>query len=514
MHSILHPGRILLLSATLTLAAAAAAAAPQSPKFRHVASKMQQTVDSAARVRKIKQRESLPPEERIDTVRSVETILAELVPRPAAVTVNQFRLPWIFMGYQPLAPRGVFEWAMPSYSGAPVWGDEVPVVQEPMKLWDILEAEEDHICLPEEADQQIATSTLYDLNAMNQSRAWLTDAMIAGALQSDLIYDFMVRNPASVDYSIWQLPVPKRLKDDDYSARAYIESQPDVPFDETTAQFIEMEQRRILWLHNVNGLVQFSQAYLSPNWYQGGNNHLALLLAASWNVQLNQVYYPKVLLTNSISYKLGINSTPGDKFHKYSVSEDIFQWNFQAGYKAWEKWFYSFTAQLKTQLLNNYGADSEVRKASFMSPGDLTLGLGMTYSSVNAKKTFSINASISPMSYNLKTCIDSRVNAAQFAIEPGHKSVSQIGSSAEVKVEWKLTSNISYNSRLFLFTDYHYFLGDWQNTIAFAINRFLSTQIYLHLRYDSSDGTSKERWNHWMFKEILSFGLSYTFSSK
>ena len=37
----------------------------------------------------------------------------------------------------------------------------------------------------------------------------------------------------------------------------------------------------------------------------------------------------------------------------------------------------------------------------------------------------------------------------------------------------------------------------------------------MHLRYDSgSDPALSPRWNRWMMKEILSVGLSYTFSTK
>ncbi|MDE6444449.1 MAG: hypothetical protein K2K64_08550, partial [Muribaculaceae bacterium] len=68
-------------------------------------------------------------------------------------------------------------------------------------------------------------------------------------------------------------------------------------------------------------------------------------------------------------------------------------------------------------------------------------------------------------------------------------------------------------TRVFLFTDYSYFLSDWENTMNFEINRFLSTQIYAHLRYDTST-ESLTKWKHFQLREVLSFGLTYTFSTK
>lgn len=271
----------------------------------------------------------------------------------------------------------------------------------------------------------------------------------------------------------------------------------------------------INWLHVFNIGLQLSQAYVSDNWYQGGNSYLAFLGNFMWDVQLNPVYHPKIIFQSTLSYKLAINSTPDDEYHKYSVSQDLFQYNLKAGYKAVHNWYYSFVAQFKTQLLHSYPANSEVRKASFLSPGELNVGFGMTYSKENAKKTLKFSASISPISYNLKTCIDKKIDVTQFNIKPGHKFLNEVGSNAEINFYAKMWHNATYTTRLFLFTDYKSFQGDWENTFNFQFSRFFSTQIYAHLRYDTSVDSSISRgWKKLMLKEILSFGLSYTFSTK
>lgn len=332
-------------------------------------------------------------------------------------------------------------------------------------------------------------------------------------LADAIIYSGMVRNPQTVEYAFWQLPVPPKMPEQDTSFEAYIRNQW-LPKPTQKIYGGLMERDRINWLHDAKASLHFSQAYVSPNWYQGGNNSLSLQINLYWDVQLNQIFHPNLLFDNVISYKLGLTSTPQDKYHKYAISEDLFQWNLKAGVKAFEHWFYSATIQFKTQLLNNYGSDSMVRAASFLSPGDFNAGLGMTYNKVNKKKTVKFNASISPISYNLKTCIDASVDAAQFNIKSGRKTANEIGSNAELTLDWALCKNISYKSRLFLFSNYKYFQGDWENTLSFNINRFLSTQIYCHLRYDSSSDLSSGKWHHWMLKEILSFGFSYAFSTK
>ena len=168
--------------------------------------------------------------------------------------------------------------------------------------------------------------------------------------------------------------------------------------------------------------------------------------------------------------------------------------------------------QFKTQLLNNYKKNSDELAAAFMSPGELNIGLGMTYAYQNPKKTLDFNASIAPGSYNLKTCTNRRIDPTQFGIDAGKTYVNQYGSSAELTLKWKMAYNIEYFSRLFLFTNYEYMQGDWENTITFNISRFLTTRVYAHLRYDSgAQPVENSRWHHWQLKEILSIGFAYKF---
>lgn len=344
---------------------------------------------------------------------------------------------------------------------------------------------------------------------------WLKTNIKARRLSEDLEYRQMVYHPESIDYADWDLPVPPRLPEEDYSFAGFLKRQnlPAINLEEAYIPEIELDKR--YWLHYFNAALQLSQAYVSTNWYQGGNNYLAFLFNLTWNVDLNTVFKPNLLFQSSFQYKLSINSNPKGSVHKYGTSQDLLQYSLKTGIKAYDHWFYSFNLLFNTQLFNAYEEDTKTMTSAFLSPGTLNLGLGMTYNFQNEKKTFKISASISPLAYNLKTCINKHVDPLQFNIQLGRKTVSEIGSSAEANMEWQLCSNVSWKSRLFLFTNYHYFLGEWENTFNFQINRFLSTQIYLYPRFDSSSEIAPgSKWKHWMFKELLSFGFSYVFSTK
>ena len=347
--------------------------------------------------------------------------------------------------------------------------------------------------------------------------SWLRNSMDAYRIQEDFMYRMMLQDYRNVDYAYWDLPVPPRLPEEDYSFRGFLKRMniPQSKIQNPEELPVHASGERINWLHVLNGGLQLSQAYISDNWYQGGNNYLAFLVNFLWDVQLNQVYYPKLMFQSTVTYKLAINSTTEDEYHKYSVSQDLFQYNLKAGYKATHNWYYSLTTMFKTQFLHAYPTNSNQRKASFLSPGELNFGLGMTYNKEHPKKKWKISVSIAPASYNLKTCIDSHIDHAQFGFDQDRKCKSEFGSNSEITFNWKIWDNITYFTRMFLFTDYSQFTGDWENTLDFKFNKFFSTQLYAHLRYDSSADTSiAPKWHKWMLKEILSVGLSYTFSTK
>ena len=231
-----------------------------------------------------------------------------------------------------------------------------------------------------------------------------------------------------------------------------------------------------------------------------------------YSLKLNQRFYPQYLFDLSIGYKLALNSAPDDSIHSHNITEDIFQINATMGLKAARRWFYSANIMFKTQLFNSYPTNSRERKASFLSPGELNVGLGMTYSYVNPKKTFNLGLSISPASWNMKTCLSHKIDPEVYGIDNGRRVKNKIGSSAELTMQWKMAYNIIYSTRLFGFTDYAYAYADWENTIDFNINRFLSTRLYVHFRYDTTTPAVEDsNWRKLQLKEIFSFGFSYHF---
>lgn len=344
---------------------------------------------------------------------------------------------------------------------------------------------------------------------------WLEEENAQNRTMKRIRRSLFFEHPERVKYNITLLPeAPKKFhavvnpEEHTIEIREVAVDVPAAP----TISAAPVQKRH--WIRSFNASLQFSQAYVSPNWYQGGNNNLNALGQLYYNVKLNDAFHPNLMFETTAQYKLGMNNAPDDSIHSYNISEDVFQVNTTFGVKAVKRWYYSFTGQFKTQLLNSYKSNSHDLVSSFLSPGELTAGVGMTYNYANKPKTFSFYASIAPVSYNLKTCISERINPETYGIEAGHKSVSKFGSSAELKLSWKISYNISFNSRIFAFTDYDSFQADWENTLAFEINRFLTTQIYAHLRYDTlTPHVEDTNWKKLQVKEIFSIGFAYKFAS-
>ena len=341
---------------------------------------------------------------------------------------------------------------------------------------------------------------------------WISREIAHNKHLENIKQNYMIEHPNKVQYNLETLPIaPKRVftKIDPSDSKITVQQQ-DLS---SIASLIDAQEiKRRNWLHSFSGLLQFSQAYNSPNWYQGGTNDLNMLLNLEFNTKLNEAFHPNLLFDTNFKYKLAINSTPDNPIRNYNISDDLFQINSKFGVRAAKRWFYSVQAQFKTQLFNGYDAN-DVLKTALLSPGELNVGLGMTYNYANEKKTFTFDASVSPLSYNMKTCFNDNIDETLFGIHEGRMTTSEIGSSGEFKLKWHISHNISLATRLFAFSDYSYFQGDLENTLAFTINRFLSTQINVNLRYDTS-APIDIKWHRLQLKEILSFGFSYTFKNK
>lgn len=286
--------------------------------------------------------------------------------------------------------------------------------------------------------------------------------------------------------------------------------------------FAQEEEAPKKWNRAGDVGLNFSQSHLS-NWAAGGDN------ALNWQSILNysvNYAHEKNKWDNSISLALGYSHLGDAKSIK---TDDKIELNSLYGYKAAKNLFYSLAFSFKTQFADgfDYKNDSTNRISGFLVPAYITLGIGMEY---KPSPIFSIN--FAPVTGRVTLVNDQDLaDRGEFGVDPaeydaitgakiadGKTSRFELGAKIAAILDIKLVENVSFNSKLELFSDYLHnpqnIDVDWQNLITMKINSWLNANISAHLIYDDDitimdkDGNSGPRTQ---FKEVLSIGLSYKF---
>lgn len=322
-------------------------------------------------------------------------------------------------------------------------------------------------------------------------------------------FGVMIERPDLVRYNTLTLPkAPQELiiVNDPTKQTITIVDKSTIPVT-TTIEAKPVKVKR--WRHSFSSNIQFSQVYVSPNWYQGGTSSLNLLSDQLFTFNYNDPS-GKVLFENLVQWKFNLTTSSEDTVNSVRVSEDLFQINSKFGYKAFGKWYYSASMLFKTQILTNYAPNSYVKEAEFLSPGELNVGVGMSYSFAYEKPVkLSHTLTIAPLSYNLRFVALPNINPTKFGINNG-RTRNEVGSSLDYTLTWDIRYNIRWMSHLYAFTNYDNVLVEWTNSIDFSFSNYFSTRLYLDLRYDSSVAPDP-RFGYLQIKELISLGFSYKF---
>lgn len=251
--------------------------------------------------------------------------------------------------------------------------------------------------------------------------------------------------------------------------------------------------------------VQFSQNYVSDNWYNGGESVKTLLGNLLW--QFNYDDRQKIQFENKIEWKLGFVTTPSDTVHKFKPNNDMVRLSSKLGYRAIYNWYYTLSGEFKTQIVPNYDTNSDNLIASLFSPAELNVGLGMDYKYIK-EEVCNLSVLINPFNYTRYSVASRRVDPTKYNVEAGKRVKNQLGSRLEVTLNYKILSNLTWDSKLSYTTNYEKVLSDWENTFTFVFNRFFSTKLFVHTRFDDSV-TRKEGESYFQLQELLSLGFNY-----
>ena len=246
------------------------------------------------------------------------------------------------------------------------------------------------------------------------------------------------------------------------------------------------------WKIYMNSSVQFTQNYVSDNWYQGGESNINIL---SLQKMIIKHFDPskKVEFETVINVNTGFYTTESDTMRMFRVNDNLLQIDSKLGLRAISNWYYTTAVLFKTQVFNNYAANTDQLKSQFLSPAEMNLSVGMEYNKKNKKGNLEFSLLFAPIAYNLKYVANIKeVREQDFGIKEGHHTDNQIGSTFRGRMNWKITNNVSWSSNLNYFTNYERSQGDFENVFNFSINKFFTTRLAVHVRYDDSRGPEVE----------------------
>jgi hypothetical protein len=260
------------------------------------------------------------------------------------------------------------------------------------------------------------------------------------------------------------------------------------------------------WYRGGNGSFQMTQNYISKNWYKGGESINSMIgdlqLFANYNDK------EKLQIENLLEMKVNINTVSSqlDTMRIYRINSDMLRLSSKIGLQAFSEWYYTVSGEFNTQLFRNYTVNSNNLISTFMSPANITISVGMDYKLKKEDMNFSIV--ISPFSYNWRYVGNDDVDETKFGLKKGKYSLDDFGSKLQSTLQWTIVPTITLNSQLYYFTNYKKVEAEWENTINFVLNRYISTKLFVLYRYD--DGIQRiKNYGYLQSNELFSFGLNY-----
>lgn len=289
------------------------------------------------------------------------------------------------------------------------------------------------------------------------------------------------------------------------------ETTEDIILPDVDVEAVEPEVKKPnFWTFKGNGSLQFTQSYYSQNWYQGGETNYAMLSQLSAEANYNN--QRRVQWDNKFEAQLGFQTSETDQYHKFKATNNLLRLTSSLGIKAIGNWNYAAQLQLETQPYKSYKANSDEITAAFISPLYVRSSIGMDY--IIKKKRFEGKLHLAPLSYVI-TYVKRDELLERYGINEGHHSKHEWGPNVEFTFTYHMWKNISWASRLYWFSNFHLTRIEWENTLNFTINRYLSAKLFLYPRFDDSSDKYRAGEDHdgtfLMFKEWLSLGLNYDF---
>ena len=331
-------------------------------------------------------------------------------------------------------------------------------------------------------------------NVRAETRRYITTraaALYVGVLDTATLEQIPTKNTTE-SKSLYELYVPEKSLIKDTEA-------------DRKERLAAIKNKNNPWYKELNTLLQFTQNYVSKNWYEGGNSALAMYGSLKGKI----IYDDKKRISweNTGEWVAGFSTVSGDTLRKVNTTDDLFRLYSKLGVKVVQKLYVSATAEFRTQLFRTYNANQMTIKNGPFTPVRVNIAVGIDYKPIK-----NLSLVISPLAYKMVCAADTvRSNYTSYGIEAGKKALNQVGSSVRMEWKWKPLREIQLESNLYLYTNYKAVELDLEVSCDFIINRFMSARVMLHPRYDSARIVNDDDKAKMQFKELISLGFAHKF---
>ena len=262
------------------------------------------------------------------------------------------------------------------------------------------------------------------------------------------------------------------------------------------------------WTFGGDYYLQFLQNYVSSNWYKGGESNYSMVASAT--LQANYNNKQKVKFENKLEMKLGLQTSNGDTLHSFKTSEDLIRYTGKLGLQASKNWYYTLQLIAYTQFMRGYNSNDPEVYSDILSPLNLNLSLGMSYSvkAFNDRLTGSVQ--LAPIAYNFRY-VGRESLATRYGLDEGSHTMNDFGSECTIDLTWAISELIKWKTRLYGYTTYERTEIEWENTFTFQFNKYISSNIFIYPRFDDGSSVRDGHYGYWQFKEYASIGFTYSF---
>ena len=258
------------------------------------------------------------------------------------------------------------------------------------------------------------------------------------------------------------------------------------------------------WRKEATLMLQVTQNYVTPNWYQGGSSSFAGLLIAKGQIGY---YTERFTWENTGEWRAGASTVSADSLHKVNTTDDLLRLYSKANLRIAPKIFTSVSAEIETRLLPTYKSNSMELKSGPFSPFRFNAALGLDFKPVQ-----NLSISVSPLSYKVIHIMDTaRVKGTDYGLEIGQRTQHNVGSSVRIEYLWKPVREVALETKFYAYTNYRHVELDLEVNCDFIINKWLSARLTLHPRYDTSVIMEGDTHAKIQFRELLSLGFAHKF---